>query len=194
MAFIQLGGNSRVDEMILARVSSGFAGEKVWDDIQVVPGFVGRERLLFGGYHYIPLHVRIYPLINSPDMSFVPGTEIPSGSSREFMKNKVIPFFEDSWKNHPECSVQEEIDLDFPVCFFDYCFARNIVCTEQFILFILYELYLISFLRQEYLKLGLGLLSDMSAEMVTTRRNSDDDVPNFEAMITAAVANALLHH
>ncbi|GJT59302.1 zinc finger, CCHC-type, retrotransposon gag domain protein [Tanacetum coccineum] len=27
--------------------------------------------------------------------------------------------------------------------------------------------------------------------MVTTRRNSDDDVPNFEAMITAAVANAL---
>ncbi|GJR51297.1 zinc finger, CCHC-type, retrotransposon gag domain protein [Tanacetum coccineum] len=28
-------------------------------------------------------------------------------------------------------------------------------------------------------------------EMVTTRRNSDDDVPNFEAMIAAAVANAL---
>ncbi|GKB62279.1 zinc finger, CCHC-type, retrotransposon gag domain protein [Tanacetum coccineum] len=27
--------------------------------------------------------------------------------------------------------------------------------------------------------------------MVTTRRNSDDDVPNFEAMITTAVANAL---
>ncbi|GJS57053.1 hypothetical protein Tco_0651837 [Tanacetum coccineum] len=27
--------------------------------------------------------------------------------------------------------------------------------------------------------------------MVTTRRNLDDDVPNFEAMITAAVANAL---
>ncbi|GJS40064.1 hypothetical protein Tco_0565107 [Tanacetum coccineum] len=28
MDFIQLGGNSRVDEMILARVSSGFAGGK----------------------------------------------------------------------------------------------------------------------------------------------------------------------
>ncbi|GJR17598.1 reverse transcriptase domain-containing protein [Tanacetum coccineum] len=28
-------------------------------------------------------------------------------------------------------------------------------------------------------------------QMVTTRRNSDDDVPNFEAMITAAMANAL---
>ncbi|GKA39811.1 hypothetical protein Tco_0732404, partial [Tanacetum coccineum] len=27
--------------------------------------------------------------------------------------------------------------------------------------------------------------------MVTTRRNSDDNVPNFEAMITADVANAL---
>ncbi|GKG44268.1 hypothetical protein Tco_0485706, partial [Tanacetum coccineum] len=27
--------------------------------------------------------------------------------------------------------------------------------------------------------------------MVTTCRNSDDNVPNFEAMITAAVANAL---
>ncbi|GJR41008.1 putative nucleotidyltransferase, ribonuclease H [Tanacetum coccineum] len=30
--------------------------------------------------------------------------------------------------------------------------------------------------------------------MVTTRRNSDDDVPNFEAMISAAVANALPNH
>ncbi|GJU44762.1 hypothetical protein Tco_1202028 [Tanacetum coccineum] len=28
-------------------------------------------------------------------------------------------------------------------------------------------------------------------QMVTTRRNSDDDVPNFEAMISAVVANAL---
>ncbi|GKB91674.1 hypothetical protein Tco_0963946 [Tanacetum coccineum] len=48
MAFIQLGWVSRVDEMILARVSSGFAGEKVWEDIQVVPGFVGREMRLLG--------------------------------------------------------------------------------------------------------------------------------------------------
>ncbi|GJW88513.1 hypothetical protein Tco_0163853 [Tanacetum coccineum] len=50
--FTQLGGNSRLVEMILARVSSGFAGEKVWDDIQVVTGFLlGRERRLFGGSH-----------------------------------------------------------------------------------------------------------------------------------------------
>ncbi|GJR95543.1 hypothetical protein Tco_0267717, partial [Tanacetum coccineum] len=48
LAFIQLGWVSRVDEMILARVRSGFAGEEVWEDIQVVPGFVGRERRLFG--------------------------------------------------------------------------------------------------------------------------------------------------
>ncbi|GJT20910.1 hypothetical protein Tco_0890847 [Tanacetum coccineum] len=48
LAFIQLGWVSRVDEMILARVSSGFAGEEVWEDIQVVPGFVGRERRLLG--------------------------------------------------------------------------------------------------------------------------------------------------
>ncbi|GKD29273.1 hypothetical protein Tco_1240051 [Tanacetum coccineum] len=41
LAFIQLGWVSRVDEMILARVSSGFAGEEVWEDIQVVPGFWG---------------------------------------------------------------------------------------------------------------------------------------------------------
>ncbi|GJV74324.1 hypothetical protein Tco_1494319 [Tanacetum coccineum] len=34
-------------------------------------------------------------------------------------------------------------------------------------------------------------LADNASFMVTTRRNSDDDVPNFEAMITAAVANAL---
>ncbi|GJT20973.1 putative reverse transcriptase domain-containing protein [Tanacetum coccineum] len=32
---------------------------------------------------------------------------------------------------------------------------------------------------------------DWVDHMVTTRRNSDDDVPNFEAMISAAVANAL---
>ncbi|GJT04761.1 putative reverse transcriptase domain-containing protein [Tanacetum coccineum] len=46
MAFIQLGWVSRVDEMILARERSGFAGKKVWDDIPVVTGFVGRERRL----------------------------------------------------------------------------------------------------------------------------------------------------
>ncbi|GKB76222.1 hypothetical protein Tco_0943117 [Tanacetum coccineum] len=46
MDFIQLGGGSRVDEMILARVRSGFAGEKVWGDIPVVTGFLGRERWL----------------------------------------------------------------------------------------------------------------------------------------------------
>ncbi|GJU04025.1 putative ribonuclease H-like domain-containing protein [Tanacetum coccineum] len=38
MSFIQLGWVSRVDEMILARERSGFAGKKVWDDIPVVPG------------------------------------------------------------------------------------------------------------------------------------------------------------
>ncbi|GJR56012.1 hypothetical protein Tco_1406533 [Tanacetum coccineum] len=48
MDFIQLGGSSRVDEMILARERSGFAGKKVWDDIPVVTGFVGRERRLLG--------------------------------------------------------------------------------------------------------------------------------------------------
>ncbi|GJV95157.1 hypothetical protein Tco_1546734 [Tanacetum coccineum] len=48
MAFIQLGWVSRVDEMILARVSSGFAGEKVWEDIQVVPGFLGAGKRAFG--------------------------------------------------------------------------------------------------------------------------------------------------
>ncbi|GJR96340.1 hypothetical protein Tco_0268514 [Tanacetum coccineum] len=41
-------GGSRVDEMILARERSGFAGKKVWDDIPVVTGFVGRERRLLG--------------------------------------------------------------------------------------------------------------------------------------------------
>ncbi|GJV73281.1 hypothetical protein Tco_1493276 [Tanacetum coccineum] len=33
-------------KMILARERSGFAGKKVWDDIPVVTGFVGRERRL----------------------------------------------------------------------------------------------------------------------------------------------------
>ncbi|GJY24058.1 hypothetical protein Tco_0397716 [Tanacetum coccineum] len=44
--YITLGWVSRVDEMILARERSGFAGKKVWDDIPVVTGFVGRERRL----------------------------------------------------------------------------------------------------------------------------------------------------
>ncbi|GKD61850.1 hypothetical protein Tco_1299359, partial [Tanacetum coccineum] len=56
MAFIQLGGNSRVDEMILARVLSGFAGEKVWEDIQVVTSFVGaRKMALWEGRQFCPL-------------------------------------------------------------------------------------------------------------------------------------------
>ncbi|GKA74086.1 hypothetical protein Tco_0780388 [Tanacetum coccineum] len=37
------------------------------------------------------------------------------------------------------------------------------------------------------LEIQIGQMS----KMVTTRRNSDDDVPNFEAMITAVVANEL---
>ncbi|GJR65821.1 reverse transcriptase domain-containing protein [Tanacetum coccineum] len=51
MDFIQLGGSSRVGEMILARERSGFAGEKVWDDHQVVPGHVcGNSHGLIGKY------------------------------------------------------------------------------------------------------------------------------------------------
>ncbi|GJZ20297.1 retrovirus-related pol polyprotein from transposon TNT 1-94 [Tanacetum coccineum] len=49
MAFIQLGWVSRMDEMILARVSSGFAGEKVWEDIQVVTGIDGAGKKTFWG-------------------------------------------------------------------------------------------------------------------------------------------------
>ncbi|GKA97505.1 hypothetical protein Tco_0825399, partial [Tanacetum coccineum] len=47
MALIQLGGSSRVGEMILARERSDFAGEKVWDDIQVVTGFLGAGKKAF---------------------------------------------------------------------------------------------------------------------------------------------------
>ncbi|GJT21522.1 putative reverse transcriptase domain-containing protein [Tanacetum coccineum] len=57
--FIQLGWVSIVDEIILLRERSGFAGEKVWDDIQVVPGFVGREMRLLGneGIHVDPAKI-----------------------------------------------------------------------------------------------------------------------------------------
>ncbi|GJX34492.1 hypothetical protein Tco_0246049 [Tanacetum coccineum] len=48
MAFIQLGGSSRVGEMILARERSGFAEEKVWDDIQVVTRFWGGKEDFLG--------------------------------------------------------------------------------------------------------------------------------------------------
>ncbi|GJV29833.1 reverse transcriptase domain-containing protein [Tanacetum coccineum] len=68
MAFIQLGGGSRVGEMILARERSGFAGEKVWDDHpKVVLGcwagkktFLGREQ--FGplkSYNLIVISARL---------------------------------------------------------------------------------------------------------------------------------------
>ncbi|GJY41080.1 hypothetical protein Tco_0428350 [Tanacetum coccineum] len=48
MAFIQLGGGSRVGEMILARERNGFAGEKVWGDIQVVTGIWGGKEDFLG--------------------------------------------------------------------------------------------------------------------------------------------------
>ncbi|GJZ11967.1 hypothetical protein Tco_0546726 [Tanacetum coccineum] len=42
------GWGSRVDEMILARVRSGFAGKKVWGDIPVVTGFWGGKEDFLG--------------------------------------------------------------------------------------------------------------------------------------------------
>ncbi|GJV92523.1 hypothetical protein Tco_1540336 [Tanacetum coccineum] len=54
-----LGGNSRVVEMILARVSSGFAGEKVWDDIPTLHlGFV------LGGKNGVWESWQLWPLLN----------------------------------------------------------------------------------------------------------------------------------
>ncbi|GJZ63077.1 putative reverse transcriptase domain-containing protein [Tanacetum coccineum] len=47
-AFINWDWVSRVDEMILARVRSGFAGEKVWGDIQVVTGIWGGKEDFLG--------------------------------------------------------------------------------------------------------------------------------------------------
>ncbi|GKA82461.1 ribonuclease H-like domain-containing protein [Tanacetum coccineum] len=49
MDFIQLGGSSRVGEMILARERSGFAGEKVLGTDPPCNWDLGRERRLFGG-------------------------------------------------------------------------------------------------------------------------------------------------
>ncbi|GJW85888.1 hypothetical protein Tco_0159033 [Tanacetum coccineum] len=46
--FIQLGGGSRVDEMILARERSGFAEEKVWGALPVVTGFWGGKEDFLG--------------------------------------------------------------------------------------------------------------------------------------------------
>ncbi|GJR64933.1 hypothetical protein Tco_0010998 [Tanacetum coccineum] len=48
MAFIQLGGNSRVDEMILARVSSGFAGEKYGATYKLYLGLLGGKEGFMG--------------------------------------------------------------------------------------------------------------------------------------------------
>ncbi|GJT28519.1 hypothetical protein Tco_0908794 [Tanacetum coccineum] len=52
MAFIQLGGGvSRVDEMILARVSSGFAGEKYGATYKLYLGLLGgKEGFMGSGY------------------------------------------------------------------------------------------------------------------------------------------------
>ncbi|GJW79321.1 hypothetical protein Tco_0503225 [Tanacetum coccineum] len=56
MDFIQLGGSSRVGEMILAKERSGFAGEKVWGDHQVVPGFFkGGKEGFWGSWQNGPL-------------------------------------------------------------------------------------------------------------------------------------------
>ncbi|GJW83423.1 hypothetical protein Tco_0156568, partial [Tanacetum coccineum] len=49
MAFIQLGGSSRVVEMILARVSSGFAGRKYGKTSKLYLGLVGAGKKTFWG-------------------------------------------------------------------------------------------------------------------------------------------------
>ncbi|GKB80284.1 hypothetical protein Tco_0947179, partial [Tanacetum coccineum] len=49
MAFIQLGGSSRVVEMILARVSSGFAGRKYGKTSKLYLGLVGAGKKTFFG-------------------------------------------------------------------------------------------------------------------------------------------------
>ncbi|GKA09954.1 hypothetical protein Tco_0689387 [Tanacetum coccineum] len=64
MDFIQLGGSSRVGEMILARERSGFAGEKVWDDHQVVPGKGSSQKYCCTVFEEFPFLARVdIPLI-----------------------------------------------------------------------------------------------------------------------------------
>ncbi|GJR09003.1 hypothetical protein Tco_0791655 [Tanacetum coccineum] len=70
MDFIQLGGSSRVDEMILARVRSGFAGEKGADDEEISEG--GVPRVIVLGYDGLPIQPVAPP---SPD--YIPGLEDP---------------------------------------------------------------------------------------------------------------------
>ncbi|GKA02821.1 putative reverse transcriptase domain-containing protein [Tanacetum coccineum] len=72
MAFIQLGGNSRVDEMILARVSSGFAGKKYGRTSKLYLGLLGGKGCFLGDlgineYVLIPLRVQL-PTQDRPDV------------------------------------------------------------------------------------------------------------------------------
>ncbi|GKE56455.1 hypothetical protein Tco_1495640, partial [Tanacetum coccineum] len=70
MDFIQLGGSSRVGEMILARERSGFAGEKGADDEEISEG--GVPRVIVLGYDGLPIQPVAPP---SPD--YIPGLEDP---------------------------------------------------------------------------------------------------------------------
>ncbi|GJY00038.1 putative reverse transcriptase domain-containing protein [Tanacetum coccineum] len=90
---------------------------------------------------------------------------------------------------------QERSDIDIPVVFFfDIALSASGISTDISVLIIkvggVTIMYQARFIIQSYdlKELRLWPCEDWT---VTTRRNSDDDVPNFEAMITAAVANAL---
>ncbi|GJT69913.1 hypothetical protein Tco_1029199 [Tanacetum coccineum] len=71
MAFIQLGGNSRVDEMILARVSSGFAGENLnrsMDSDKYLEGQSMQRTHLFESDHFIYWKNRFETYVKAEDL------------------------------------------------------------------------------------------------------------------------------
>ncbi|GJW59652.1 putative reverse transcriptase domain-containing protein [Tanacetum coccineum] len=100
-----------------------------------------------------------------------------------------------SGNENMQASDQEGVILNIPVVFLDFALLRNklIMYWESSLYFVSYPLISVIFSFDIYTVPGLVSSPALSfqRQMVTTRRNSDDDVPNFEAMITAAVANAL---
>ncbi|GJT99938.1 hypothetical protein Tco_1110277 [Tanacetum coccineum] len=92
MAFIQLGWVSRVDEMILARERSGFAGKKVWDDIPVVAAASDAHVDVFPGAdvsHSLPHPTSDVPTTEVP--TDVPSVGAPTGPSPVSPGSTTVP-------------------------------------------------------------------------------------------------------
>ncbi|GJY50381.1 hypothetical protein Tco_0441228 [Tanacetum coccineum] len=85
MALIQLGGNSRVVEMILARVSSGFAGEKFYGRHYIVLGITSAAE---EGWHIISQDKYVVEILKKFGFTEVKTASTPMETQKPLLKDE----------------------------------------------------------------------------------------------------------